>query len=133
MLMKLIEVSPYLLVGLALVLHAAAYYINARAKADPAKTWEDEYAPTVQNVADLGFKAVEWLGSIKGWDGATKLDELLKLTRQVEELYTAGKKTEAVTRLLAYYWDARGKAGQAGLIPVLPDAVKNPPSAPVSR
>lgn len=113
---KLIEHGPYLLAGLAALVWAVAHLVKVRAESNPAKTWEDDWAPTLTGFKDSFLQSVEWLGKIKGWKGSDKLTELLRITSEVERLWEEGKRTEALMRASAYYFDAQGKAQVAGLL-----------------
>lgn len=115
-LMKFIDQLPYILLGFAALLSAVSYLVSVRAKSNPEKTWEDDWAPVLANAKDGFIQAIEWLGTIKGWKGQEKLSQLLKQTNELEILWSSGKKTEAIMRAAAFYYDAEGKAKTAGLL-----------------
>ncbi len=107
-----IDNLPMILAAIALLLWAAARFVEAKAKADPARDKWDEYAPKVQWAARLYSQAIDWLATAGILDArkGEKLEMLNRLVREFEKQWDTGNRMEAINTVVGYYVAARGKA-----------------------
>lgn len=119
--MEIVLQNLHLIVGaFALLTFAAAKLIEARAKSNPDKTWEDDWSGVVNDISGGVIDAVEKLAQAEGWKGTEKLAKVLKHMSEIEALWKAGKKTEAVATVNALIYDAAKKAEAAIPAPTNP-------------
>lgn len=116
LLTKLVDNLPQILLGLAAVSWGVARVVEARAKGNPAQTWEDDWAPWLQTVAAILAKGIDMLATWQASKGNTKLQtgekklEAMKLkVAELEALWKSGRKRDAITELFAWYVDLQGK------------------------
>lgn len=113
---KIIDNLPQILLSLGFVLWALARVVEARAKADPKTTWEDEWAPWLSATARLWAQGVDMLAEWKAKNGdaslqtgEAKLKALQEKVGQWEFMWKNGKRKDAITDAFAWYVDLQGK------------------------
>lgn len=114
---KLVDNLPQILLGLAAVSWGVARVVEARAKGNPALTWEDDWAPWLQTVAAILAKGIDMLATWKAskgdkslQTGEAKLEAMKIKVSELEALWKSGRKRDAITELFAWYVDLQGKA-----------------------
>lgn len=124
---KIIDSLPLILLSLAAAFWGIARVIEARAKANPAQTWEDDWAPWLQSVAVILAKGIDMLATWKASQGDDRLKkgeaklEAMKLkVSELEALWKSGRRKDAITELFAWYVDLQGKAERLAPPPAVP-------------
>jgi len=107
------------ILALSVLVYAFTRVIEARARNNPATTWEDEWLPTLHTLSDIGAKGVDLLadvlaarGDSRLKNGRAKLAELQRRVAEWEALWRAGKRQQAITEAWAWYVDLQGKAAR---------------------
>jgi hypothetical protein len=120
----------YILASSVLV-YALVRWVEARARANPAKTWEDDWLPNLHTLSQIGSQGIDLLAEIlssRGDNrlktGQAKLEELQTLVAKWETLWRTGHKKDAILEAWAWYVDLQGKAAR---IPIPFGPVKDLP------
>lgn len=123
----------YILASSVLV-YAVVRLVEARARGNPAQTWEDDWLPTLHTLSDIGAKGVDLLadylkskGDPRLKDGKAKLIELQTKVAEWETLWRQGRKKEAILQAWAWYVDLQGKAARIP-VPFVPTTPGNVPA-----
>lgn len=105
-----------ILISLGFLLWAIARVIEARAKADPKETWEDQWAGTASMLSEIGAKGIDLLAQVlkargdnRLANGQAKAVELQRKLATWEEMWRAGKKKDVLTDAWGWYVDLQGK------------------------
>jgi len=119
MLEKIALYAPYLVIGAQFILWGLALWLDKRAKADPAETWEDKAVGPVKWASENLWYVSEIWGRINGKQGDEKAAKLKALVAEFESRFGANR-SDAIQWVVGQAFAAQAK---------LPVAV-NPQSPP---
>jgi len=105
-----------ILISLGFLFWAIARVIEARAKADPKETWEDQWTGTASMLSEIGAKGIDLLAQVlkargdnRLANGQAKALELQRMLLKWEEMWKAGKRRDVLTEAWGWYVDLQGK------------------------
>jgi hypothetical protein len=113
--------------GIGLLVWAWAQLVASKAKAPEVNWWDNQVARS-QWALSVTQQAIDWMckaGAGK-WKGAEKLTESVARVARFEDLWSKGKKLEAMAEIMGFRQDAIDKLERAG-------GSASPPLSPTPR